>query len=53
MHYILVVCVPDLHGGWLLYNGGFTACLVCIFYVPMLERFCKTKEERKAAKAAQ
>ncbi|MBP3634134.1 MAG: DUF1576 domain-containing protein [Oscillospiraceae bacterium] len=52
MHYILVVCVPDLHGGWLLYNGGFTACLVCIFYVPMLERFCKTKEERKALKAS-
>ncbi|MBQ9967328.1 MAG: DUF1576 domain-containing protein [Oscillospiraceae bacterium] len=50
MHYILVVCVPDLHGGWLLYNGGFTACLVCIFFVPMLERFAKTKEERRALK---
>ena len=52
IHYVLVVCVPDLHGGYLLYNGGFTACLVAIFFVPMLERFCKTKEERKALKEA-
>jgi len=52
IHHILVTCVPDLHGGWLLYNGGFTACLVAIFYIPVLERFCKTKEERLEAKAA-
>lgn len=52
LHHILVTCVPDLHGGWLLYNGGFTACLVAIFYIPVLERFCKTKEERKEAKTA-
>lgn len=52
LHYILVVCVPDLHGGYLLYNGGFTACLVAILFVPALERFCKTKEERKALKEA-
>ena len=50
IHHILVTCVPDLHGGWLLYNGGFTACLVAILYIPVLERFCKTKEERKALK---
>ena len=50
LHYTLVTCVPDLHGGYLLYNGGFTACLVCIFFVPMLERFFKTKEERAALK---
>lgn len=50
IHYVLVVCVPDLHGGYLLYNGGFTACLVAILFVPVLERFCKTKEERKALK---
>lgn len=52
MHYTLVTCVPAMHGGFLLYNGGFTACLVCILFVPMLERFVKTKEERAAAKAA-
>jgi len=50
LHHILVTCVPDLHGGYLLYNGGFTACLVAILYIPVLERFCKTKEERKALK---
>lgn len=50
IHYILVTCVPSLHGGYLLYNGGFTACLVCIFFLPTLERFCKTKEERAAMK---
>ena len=52
IHYVLVVCVPDLHGGYLLYNGGFTACLVAILFVPVLERFFKTKEERKALKEA-
>ena len=51
MHYTLVTCVPAMHGGFLLYNGGFTACLVCILFVPVLERFFKTKEERLAAKA--
>lgn len=51
LHYTLVTCVPALHGGYLLYNGGFTACLVCLLLLPTLERFCKTKEERLAAKA--
>ena len=51
LHYTLVTCVPALHGGYLLYNGGFTACLVCLLLLPALERFCKTKEERLAAKA--
>ena len=48
---MLVSAVPDTHGGFLLYNGGFTAALICILVVPQLERFCKTKEERKLAKA--
>ena len=52
LHYTLVTLVPSLHGGFLLYNGGFTACLVCIFFVPMLERFAKTKEERATTKTA-
>ena len=50
MHYILVTCVPAMHGGFLLYNGGFTACLLCILLMPVLERFVKTKEERAAVK---
>ena len=51
MHYILVTSVPNLHGGYCLYNGGFTAALICIILVPELERFAKTKDERKALKA--
>ena len=53
MHYILVTSVPTLHGGYCLYNGGFTAALICLILVPELERFTKTKEERKLRKAAQ
>ena len=52
LHYLLVTCVPDMHGGFCLYNGGFTAALICLMLVPQLEKFCKTKEERKLAKAA-
>ena len=51
IHYCLVTLVPGLHGGFCLYNGGFTAIFVCIILVPVLERYCKTKEERKALKA--
>ena len=51
IHYALVTLVPSLHGGACLYNGGFTAIFVCIILVPVLEKFCKTKAERKALKA--
>ena len=50
LHYLLVTSVPTLHGGYCLYNGGFTAALICIILVPELERFCKTKDERNARK---
>ena len=50
MHYLLVTSVPTLHGGFCLYNGGFTAALICLILVPELERFSKTKEERRIAK---
>ena len=52
LHYLLVTSVPTLHGGYCLYNGGFTAALICLILVPELERFFKTKEERKLAKAS-
>ena len=52
IHYALVTIVPQLHGGACLYNGGFTAIFVCIILVPVLEKYCKTKEERKALKVA-
>ncbi|MBQ3491796.1 MAG: DUF1576 domain-containing protein [Oscillospiraceae bacterium] len=52
LHYLLVTAVPDMHGGFCLYNGGFTAALICLLFIPQLEKFCKTKEERRLAKAA-
>ena len=52
LHYLLVTAVPDMHGGFCLYNGGLTAALICLLLVPQLEKFCKTKEERAMAKAA-
>ena len=52
MHYVLVTSVPTLHGGYCLYNGGFTAALICLILVPQLEKFAKTKEDRCLAKAA-
>ena len=48
MHYLLVTSVPNMHGGYCLYNGGFTAAVICLLLVPELERFVKTKEEKKA-----
>ena len=50
LHYLLVTSVPNLHGGFCLYNGGFTACLICLILVPELEKFFHTKQERKLAK---
>ena len=51
MHFLLVTSVPNLHGGFCLYNGGFTAAVICIILIPELERFCKTKEDRRSLKA--
>ena len=51
MHYLLVTSVPNMHGGFCLYNGGFTAAVICVILVPVLERFCKTRADRKALKA--
>ena len=50
IHYGLVTSVPAIHGGFTVYNGGFTAGLVCFVMVPVLESYFKTKEERKALK---
>lgn len=51
MHYTLVTSVPLLHGGYCLYNGGFTAAFVCLLLIPILERFTKTKAQLLAEKA--
>lgn len=50
LHYCLVTSVPAIHGGFTVYNGGFTAGLVCFVLVPVLESYFKTREERKLAK---
>ncbi len=50
LHFVLVTSVPNMHGGYCLYNGGFTAAVICVLMVPVLERCCKTKAEKKAAK---
>ncbi len=52
MHYLLVTSVPSLHGGYCLYNGGFTAALICIILVPELEKFSKTSETRREQRLA-
>ena len=51
IHYCIVTSAPAIHGGFNLYNGGFTSCLTCFVLVPILEHFFKTKEERKLARA--
>ena len=51
LHYGLVTSVPFTHGGFLLYNGGFTAALICFLFFPVMEAFFHTKEERKQLKA--
>ena len=47
VHYLLVTLIPSLHGGFCLYNGGFTAAMTCLAVVPQLERFCKTRSQRR------
>ena len=49
MHFCMVTTTPQLHGGMCLYNGGFTAALVCLLIVPGLERHSRTKHERRSS----
>ena len=50
LHYCLVTSVPAIHGGFNLYNGGFTAGIVCFIYVPILEHYFKSKSQKRALK---
>jgi len=47
MHFFLVTTLPLVHGDMCLYNGGFTAALVCLLLIPGLERHSKPKLERR------
>ena len=44
MYYLLVTSVPNMHGGFCVYNGGFTAAVICVLLIPVLDRFYKTEE---------
>ena len=46
LHFVLVTSVPNMHGGYCLYNGGFTAAVICVLLIPVLEKFCKTRAEK-------
>ncbi len=48
IHFCMVTTVPELHGGMCLYNGGFTAAMVCLLVIPMLEHHFRTKHDRRA-----
>jgi hypothetical protein len=37
-----------IHGGFCLYNGGFTAGITCFILVPILEHYLKTKNNTAA-----
>ena len=50
MHFLLVTSVPNMHGGFCLYNGGFTAAVICVLLVPVLEKCVKTRAEKTATK---
>ena len=48
IHYLLVTSMPKLHGGFCLYNGGLTAAITCLIFVPILEHHFRFKDARKA-----
>lgn len=48
IHYFLVTSVPLMHGAFCLYNGGFTAGIACMLFMPVVQQFFKPLEERKA-----
>ena len=50
MHFLLVTSVPNMHGGFCLYNGGFTAAVICVLLVPVLEKCVRTRAEKASAK---
>ena len=52
MHYLMVTTIPLLHGDLCLYNGGFTAALVCLLLVPELEHLSQPKLSRRAQRRA-
>lgn len=52
LHSCLVSYTAAIHGGFNIYNGGFTSGLAALMLVPVLETFCKEISVKKASKAA-
>lgn len=48
LHYCLVTSVPAFHGGFNLYNGGFTSGIIAFVLVPVLGTFFKSRDEKLA-----
>lgn len=44
LHATMVMSVPLWHGGFCLYNGGFTCGVVAFLLIPVFECFAKPKE---------
>lgn len=51
LHSCLVSYTAAIHGGFNIYNGGFTSGLVALMLVPLLEMFCKEIQVQSAPKA--
>ena len=47
LHSAIVMCTAEMYGGLNLYNNGFSAGIVAIFLVPVLESFEKHREMRR------
>ena len=47
IHASIVTTVVTFHGGFCLYNGGFTSAIVAIILVPVLESFFIHNDEIK------
>ncbi len=47
LHSCLVSYTASIHGGFNIYNGGFTSGLVALILIPFLEAFCKELSAKK------
>jgi hypothetical protein len=52
LHSCLVSYTASIHGGFNIYNGGFTAGLTALILVPVLEKFFREVSVKKASKVS-
>ena len=53
LHSCFVCYTASIHGGFNIYNGGFTAGLVALVLVPVLESYCRDRGAKKEARQQQ